>query len=136
MVRPARRGLLGFILDSAELPGERELPALLAQARQADSAAGAWATRRVEWLRRDLEGEKAALTRVFPATVIVFWTLALLTERDTRNKNLWTMLPLNGVLTIGVGLRIWLCNRLLRRFWEGDKTAGRLHINKPDSSLR
>jgi len=50
---------------------------------------------------------------VFPAT-------ALLTERDTRNKNLWAMLPLNGALTIGIGLRIWLCNRLLRQFWSDE----------------
>jgi len=120
MATPVRRGLFGFILESSELPGERALPALLAQARQAGGAEDARTARRLEWLRRDLEGEKAALTRVFPATVLVFWTLALLTERDTRNKNLWAMLPLNGALTIGIGLRIWLCNRLLRQFWSDE----------------
>ncbi len=120
MATPPRRGLLGFILDSSELPGERALPALLAQARQGGAGAeDAWTARRLEWLRRDLEGEKAALTRVFPATVLVFWTLALLTERDTRDKNLWAMLPLNGILTIGIGLRIWL----LRQFWDEDESA-------------
>ncbi len=123
MARSPRRGLLGFVLDSSELPGQRDLPALLEAARRASgvdggqSGEGAWALRRLEWLRRDLEGEKAALTRVFPATVLVFWTLALLTERDTRDKNLWAMLPMNGALVIGIGLRIWLVNRLLRRFW-------------------
>jgi len=129
MATPARRGLRGFILESSELPGERELPALLAQARRASGAEDAWAVRRLEWLRRDLEGEKAALTRVFPTTVLVFWTLALLTERDTHNKNLWAMLPLNGALTIGIGLRIWLCNRLLRQFWAEAESARYLHIN-------
>jgi len=26
--------------------------------------------------------------------------------------------PLNGALTLGIGLRIWMVNALLRRFWE------------------
>ncbi len=131
MAQFPRRGILGFILDSSELPGQRELPTLVEEARRASashSGEGAWALRRLEWLRRDLEGEKAALTRVFPATVLVFWTLALLTERDTRNKNLWTMLPLNGALTIGIGLRIWLCNRLLRRFWDADRAGAGVDV--------
>jgi len=121
-----RRGLIGWILASSELPGERELPGLLRRARatgMAEDAEGDWARARLEWLRRDLEGEKAALSRVFPATVLVFWGLAVLTERDTRDKNLWAMLPLSGALTLGIGLRAWMCNALLRRYWEDGPDA-------------
>lgn len=106
--------LMHFILHSSRVPGERDLAGLLAAANAGDATA----SRRLDFLYRDLVAEKEALARVFPATVLVFWTLALLTERDTRNKNLWTMLPLNGTLTLGVGLRIWLCNAQLRRFWQ------------------
>jgi len=30
---------------------------------------------------------------------------------------------MNGALTIGIGLRIWLCNRLLRQFWAEAESA-------------
>ncbi len=107
--------LTRFILRSSQVPGEYDLAGLLVAANAGDGAA----SRKLDFLYRDLIAEKAALSRVFPATVGVFWTLALLTERDARNKNLWAMLPLNGALTLGIGLRIWLCNAQLRRFWQG-----------------
>ncbi len=114
------QGLLNWVLRSSETPGERDLTGLLTQARvEAQSGTGdGWARQRLDWLYRDLSGEKQALSRVFPATVLVFWTLAILTERDTRNKNLWAMLPLSGALTLGIGVRVWMCNALLRRFWD------------------
>jgi len=110
----AAAALTRFVLRSSQVPGEHDLAALLAAAAAGDGAA----SRKLDFLYRDLVVEKEALSRVFPTTVGVFWTLALLTERDVRNKNLWAMLPLNGALTLGVGLRIWLCNAQLRRFWQ------------------
>lgn len=106
---------------ASELPGEHSLPDVMRRARAASGRSdpeSQWALRQYEALRHDLEQEKQALSRVFAATVVVFWALALLTERQPRNKNLWAMLPMNGALTLGVGLRIWMVNALLRRFWE------------------
>ncbi len=114
------QGLLNWVLRSSEIPGEHDLTTLLREARvEARGGAGdEGARRRLDWLYGDLTAEKQALSRVFPATVLVFWTLAILTERDTRNKNLWAMLPLSGALTLGIGVRVWMCNALLRRFWD------------------
>ena len=110
------QGLLNWVLRSSEIPGEHDLTTLLREARGGAGDEGA--RRRLDWLYGDLTAEKQALSRVFPATVLVFWTLAILTERDTRNKNLWAMLPLSGALTLGIGVRVWMCNALLRRFWD------------------
>lgn len=106
---------------ASEIPGEHSLPDTLRRARAAsgrEDAESQWALRQYEALQQTLEGEKQALSRVFAASTLVFWALALLTERQPRNKNLWAMLPLSGALTLGIGLRVWMVNALLRRFWE------------------
>ncbi len=38
MAQFPRRGILGFILDSSELPGQRELPTLVEEARRASAS--------------------------------------------------------------------------------------------------
>jgi hypothetical protein len=74
-----------------------------------------WALRQYEALRQNLEHEKQALTHLFAMTMLIFWGLALW---QPRRKRLWALAPLHGALTLSIGLRIWMVNALLRRFWE------------------
>jgi hypothetical protein len=116
-----RRAVWHAICRASELPGEHSLPDVMRRARAASGRGdpeSQWALRQYEALRQNLEHEKQALTHMFAMTALVFWGLAVLTERQPRDKRLWAMLPMNGALTLGIGLRIWMVNALLRRFWE------------------
>ena len=115
------RALWRAACRASEIPGEHALPDVLRRARAASGRGdpeSQWALRQYEALRQNLEHEKQALTQMFALSALIFWGLAVLTEREPRNKNLWAMLPMNGALTLGIGLRIWMVNALLRRFWE------------------
>ena len=106
---------------ASEIPGEHSLPDVLRRARAASGRGdpeSQWALRQYEALRQTLENEKQSLTRMFALNTLVFWGLVVLTGRQPRNKNLWALAPINGALTLGIGLRIWMVNALLRRFWE------------------
>ncbi|HET9111247.1 MAG TPA: hypothetical protein VFN78_10520 [Ktedonobacterales bacterium] len=109
------------ICRAAEIPGEHSLPDTLRRARAASGRGdpeSQWALRQYEALRQNLEHEKQALTHMFAMTILVFWGLVALTARQPGGRRLWTLVPLNGALTLGIGLRIWMVNALLRRFWE------------------
>ena len=101
-----------------EVPGEHSLPDVIRRARAASGRGdpeSQWALRQYEALRQHLEQEKQALTRIFAALLLIFWGLAIWRPRGRR---LWALAPLNGALTLGIGLRIWMVNALLRYFWE------------------
>lgn len=110
-----------WVCRATEVPGEHSLPDTLKRARAAsgrDDPESLWALRQYEALRYSLEQEKRSLATVFAASTLTFWALALLTEREPRNRNLWAMLAASGGLTVGVGLRVWMVNALLRHYWE------------------
>lgn len=118
-------GLLGALWRAAcrasELPGEHSLPDTLKRARAASGRAdpeSQWALRQYEALRYSLEQEKRSLATVFAASTLAFWGLALLTEREPRNKRLWAMVAAESGLILGIGLRVGTINGLLRNFWE------------------
>ncbi|HEX8994507.1 MAG TPA: hypothetical protein VF812_00600 [Ktedonobacterales bacterium] len=116
-----RRALWRAICRASEVPGEHSLPDVLRRARAASGRGdpeSQWALRQYEALRQNLENEKQALTRMFAANMLVFWGLTALTARRPDAKNLWALAPLTGALTLGIGLRIWMVNALLRHFWE------------------
>lgn len=103
---------------ASEIPGQYTLPDVLRRARAASGRGdpeSQWALRQYEALRQSLENEKQSLTRVFATMLLIFWGLAIWQPRD---KRLWALIPLNGALTLGIGLRIWMVNALLRYFWE------------------
>lgn len=109
------------ICRAVDIPGEHSLPDVLRRARAASGRGdpeSQWALRQYEALRQNLEHEKQALTHMFAMSALIFCGLAVLTERQPHNRHLWAMLPVNGALTLGVGLRIWMVNALLRHFWE------------------
>lgn len=113
-----RRAAWRALCRAAEIPGEHSLPDVMRRARAASGRGdpeSQWALRQYEALRQNLEHEKQALTHMFAMTMLIFWGLALW---QPRGKRLWALAPLNGALTLGIGLRIWMVNALLRRFWE------------------
>lgn len=101
-----------------EVPGEHSLPDVIRRARAASGRGdpeSQWALRQYEALRQHLENEKQTLTRIFVTALLICWGLAIWRPRGRR---LWALTPLQGALTLGIGLRIWMVNALLRRFWE------------------
>lgn len=116
-----RRAIWRAVCRAAEVPGEHSLPDVIRRARAASGRGdpeSQWALRQYEALRQNLEHEKQALTHMFAMTMLIFWGLTMLTARQPGKKRLWALAPLNGALTLGIGLRIWMVNALLRRFWE------------------
>ncbi len=115
------RGAWRAFCRAVEIPGEYSLPDTLRRARAASGRGdpeSQWALRQYEALRQNLENEKQSLTHMFAMTMLVFWGLVALTARQPCGRRFWTLVPLNGALTLGIGLRIWMVNALLRRFWE------------------
>jgi hypothetical protein len=103
---------------ASDIPGEHSLPDVMRRARAASGRGdpdSQWALRQYEALRQNLENEKQSLARVFATQLLVFWGLAIW---QPRGKRFWALIPLNGALTLGIGLRIWMVNALLRHFWE------------------
>lgn len=112
------RAVWRAVWRASEIPGQYSLPDVMRRARAASGRGdpeSQWALRQYEALRQNLENEKQALTRVFATMLLVFWGLAIWRPRD---KRLRALIPLNGALTLGIGLRIWMVNALLRHFWE------------------
>ncbi len=104
-----------------EVPGEYTLPDVMRRARAASGCVdpeSQWALRQYEALRQHLEHEKQSLTQLFAFSLLLFFGLSALAQRDTANRRLSLLAPLNGALALGFGLRIWMVNALLRRFWE------------------
>jgi hypothetical protein len=113
-----RRAAWRALCRAIELPGGHSLPDVMRRARAASGRGdpeSQWALRQYEALRQNLEHEKQALTHLFAMTMLIFWGLALW---QPRRKRLWALAPLHGALTLSIGLRIWMVNALLRRFWE------------------
>jgi len=101
-----------------EVPGEHSLPDVIRRARAASGRGdpeSQWALRQYEAMRQHLENEKQTLTRIFATALLICWGLAICRPRGRR---MWALAPLQGALTLGIGLRIWMVNALLRRFWE------------------
>lgn len=101
-----------------EVPGEHSLPDVIRRARAASGRGdpeSQWALRQYEALRQHLENEKQTLTRIFATALLIFCGLA---AWRPRRRRWWALAPLSGALTLGIGLRIWMVNALLRRFWE------------------
>ena len=118
-------GLRGRVWQSfcraIEVPGEYTLPDVIRRARAASGRADSesqWALRQYEALRQHLEHEKQSLTQLFAFSLLLFFGLSALARRDAHGRRLGLLAPLNGVLALGFGLRIWMVNALLRRFWE------------------
>ncbi len=118
-------GLFGAAWRAAcratEIPGEHNLPDTLRRARAASGRGdpeSQWALRQYEALRQSLENEKQSLVRLLAVTLLVFWGLTVFTTRQPGARGVRTLLPLHGALTLGIGLRIWMVNTLLRNFWE------------------
>lgn len=112
------RAVWRAVWRASEVPGQYSLPDVMRRARAASGRGdpeSQWALRQYEALRQNLENEKQALTHVFATMLLIFWGLAIW---QPRAKRLWALIPLNGALTLGIGLRIWMVNALLRHFWE------------------
>lgn len=104
-----------------EVPGEYALPDVMRRARAASGRSDSesqWALRQYEALRQHLEHEKQSLTQLFAFSLLLFFGLSALAQRGASSRRLGLLAPVNGALALGFGLRIWMVNALLRRFWE------------------